>query len=301
MHARKLLLSIVSFFAGLTGLGFALAEEPKPVQPITAANAPYPTPLPVQPAPILSSPNESPAVPAAGAATKSTSEELKNPLGQLVNNLKPGEPQVVINVKCVQVPAGFIEESGLTVDNPLPKTGDLCTFLNHRETKLLAALLRAYPGRRFISEPKVTLQDGQTGYMETGGAVEEVPTLVATTTNGKTVYAPQMVRYITSHIVLRVTVKISKDDGKIQLKVDREIAQAGEGVIFNPPEQGDEEQPNKKSSAVESINLDNAQVTVVVPDGGTVVMGNTIGSTRDKTKKSELLWVFTPHLVRGKP
>jgi Flp pilus assembly secretin CpaC len=286
---------------GVASLGIVMAEDSKPTSESTMAKGALPQPLPVQPAPQPASPVQPPLPPVGKDSASPPPEKLEQLLKQLRQNLEPREQRVLIDVTCVQVPAGFVAECGLTIDNSTPKTGELCTFLNHREAKMLAALLRAYPGRRCISEPRVTLQDGQTGFMETGGAVEEVPTLVATTTNGETVYTSQMVRFTTSNIVLRVTAKISKDDAKIQLKVDREIAQVGEGVSLKPAERGDEELPNQKSSVAASINVDNAQVTVVVPDGGTVVMGTTLESTRDKTKKTELLWVFTPHLVRGKP
>jgi hypothetical protein len=283
------MLSILAFFAGLASLGFVLAEDPKPILPPTAAKAPYPQAIPTEPAPTL-----------VKAPTSNSPEESKDQLGQFAQNRKPGEPQVQIDARCVQVPAGFVEESGLALDNTTPKTGELFTSLNQRETKMLTALLRASPGRLILAEPRIIVCDGQTGSIQTSGPVENVVTLVATTTNGKTEYVPQTLRLTSSHMTLKVTPKISKENGKILLRIERETTSVGEGIAVNKVERGDDGQTAEKPTIAASLNVNNAQVTVLIPDGETMVIGNTIASTRDKTQKSELLWVLTAHLVRGK-
>ncbi len=262
MFARKLKTLMAAVAFGLTGLGFVLAEDPKPSPPSPAAKAPDPHVLPVR-APLA------PIQPAQA--------------------LKPGEQQLVIAAMCVQVPEGFCEESGLTVDNPMPKTGDLLTFLSRREMKMLEALLQAHPGRRILAQPRLIMRDGQTGSIQTPGPVEEVASLVPITTDGKTVYTPQTLSLISSHLTLQVTPKISKDNGMIELKVDRETANVGEGVTLGT------------NTIVPSVNVLTQETKVVLPDGGSVAIVNTIASTRDKTKKTETLWVLTAHVVKEKP
>jgi type II secretory pathway component GspD/PulD (secretin) len=189
----------------------------------------------------------------------------------------------------VQVPAGFCEESGLTVDNPMPKTGELLTFLSRREMKMLGALVQAYPGRRILATPRLTMVDGQTGSIQTTGPVEEVASLVPITTDGKTVYTPQTLSLISSHLTFKVTPKISKDNGMVEVRVDRETANLGEGVTLGT------------NTIAPSVNILTQETKVVLPDGGSVAIVNKIASTRDKTQKTETLWVLTAHVVKGKP
>ena len=269
MFARKLMAVMVAFTAGLTSLGFVLAEDPKPTPALPVVKALDPR-VPLVPAPI-----------------------------QPAQALKPRE-QVLIEAMCVQVPAGFCEESGLALDNPMPKTGELLTFLNRREVKMLEALLQGYPGRRILAEPRFVVWDGQTGSIQTTGPVEEVASLVPITTDGKTVYTPQTLSLISSHLTLQVTPKISKDNGMIELQVDRETANLGEGVAVNKAARGDDGQTIQKPTIVPCVNVQSQQTKLVLPDRGTVVIGNTIESARDKTKKMEMLWVLTAHVVREK-
>jgi Flp pilus assembly secretin CpaC len=127
-----------------------------------------------------------------------------------------------------------------------------------------------------------------------------VATLVATTTDGKTVYTPQTLSLTSSHMTLKVTPKDIKEDGKILLRVERETTSIGEGIALKVKAEKQAESA-ETTEIVPSMSVQNTQLTVLLPDGGTAVLGNTIVSTRDKTQKSELIWVFTAHLLRGKP
>lgn len=280
MFARKFKTVIAVLVFGFAGLGFVLAEDPKPITPPPEAKLPGPGEIPA-PVPPLSL------------------QPLTQNLTPSEQNLKPGELQVVLDVTLVQVPTGFCEGSGLTVDNPMSKTGELMTFLSRREVKMLDALLQGYPGRRIIAEPKLIMRDGQTGSIRTAGPAEEVASLVATTTNGKTVYSPQILSLISYHLILQVTPKISKDKKMIELKVERQTSQVGEGITLNPPVPGDKEQAIQTPTTVPSINLQTQEAKVHLPDDGTVLIGNVIHSTQDKSKKMELLWKLTAHVVQG--
>jgi Flp pilus assembly secretin CpaC len=101
-------------------------------------------------------------------------------------------------------------------------------------------------------------------------------------------------------MTLKLTPKISKEDGKILLRVEREITSVGERVALTVKTEKQVDREETKASTVPSLNVQNVQLTVLIPDGGTTVLGNTIESTRNKAQKNELVWVFTAHLIRGK-
>jgi hypothetical protein len=303
MHARKIMALMAAFAVGFISLGLVLAEDPNPIQPPTAAKATNLQLLPVQPAPALPAPMQQSPAPLVKAPISNTIEELKDQPGNPAQNLNPNDPHVLIDAMCVQLPAGFCDESGLTLDNPATKTGELITSLSKRETKMLTALLRASHGRLILGNPKIEVLDGQTGSIQTIGPVEDVVTLEATTTNGKTVYTPRTVRLINSHQTLQVTPKIIKETGKISLDIDREIAQISEGlgIAVRKVERDGKGQTFETQKIEPGLTESHLRASVVIPDGETIVLRSLIESPRDKTQKSELLWVITAHLVRGKP
>jgi Flp pilus assembly secretin CpaC len=301
MFARKIMAAMVAIAVGLTGFAFVLAEDPTPIPNPTPAVDPQP-PV-VRPAPQPSSPIQPPRGAEGKEPAHSPPMDIVPPAAPVNPNLKPTEPQVQIDVMCVQVPEGFATESGLTANQSTHKVEDLITCLNPRETKMLNALLRATPGKQVLALPRLTVEDGQTGYISTGGPVEEVAVLEATTrADGKTDYTPKTVRFTASHLAIKVTPKISKDKGNIMLRVDAETANASEvGTTVNKVERDDNGKTIQTPTIGPGINVGTVQTTVVLPDGGTAVLANSIESARDKTKKTELLWIVTPHLVRSKP
>jgi len=331
MLARKVMTLMTVVAVGLTSLGIVLAEDPKPNQPPTPANAPDPRVPLVQAPPTLPAPIQ---------------------LGQLAQNLKAGEPQVVIQGLCMRVTGGFCEESGLTVDNPQTSPMLLpwiVTTLNPREVKMLTAMIRGLQAQErvdILSRPMITVHENQTGYFQVGQTFEVATPLEATKDNGKTAPTPKITKVsyaFAPGMSLRVTPKIDKDSGKILLRVDAQIISAGEhvnvnsvaptangqnasttsttpsmntetvqttvklptggtaGLIVNSVAPAANGQNAPTTSTVPSMNVETVQTTVMIPAGGTAVIGNAIGSGQDKTKKTEMLWVLTAHLVRGKP
>jgi type II secretory pathway component GspD/PulD (secretin) len=118
-------------------------------------------------------------------------------------------------------------------------------------------------------------------------------------------------------VALTVTPKINKDNGDILLRLETRVAQVSDRVIV--PETSSHlsgknflEQYYKKefdadsglpkgSSGIQtspSIGTRSVQTTVMLPSGGTVVIGSKNGSG---SKPTELLWILTVHVVRGKP
>jgi type II secretory pathway component GspD/PulD (secretin) len=291
MFARKHM-GLLAVFAALSSLGILLAEDPKATLPPKTEASPAPQMLPTQAAPKGDpSATEKPvSSPERNEPRSYSSEERDQQLKQLAGKLKAGEQQVMIDVMCVQVPAGFSEESGLTANEAKLKTPNLMTSLNPREVKLLEALLRATPGKHILARPNMVVLDGQTGFFEMGGPVENVPVLVASNTNGKTDFTTQTIRVISSYVTLRVTPRISKETGKIALEVNRQITQVND----------DKGRDVQTPAAQPSFSVDTIRTPIELPSGGTVVLGNTIESSRDKASKSELLWVLTPHVIKGK-
>ncbi|HEV3437004.1 MAG TPA: sigma-70 family RNA polymerase sigma factor [Gemmata sp.] len=288
MLARKVMTLMTVVAVGLTSLGIVLADDPRPNQPPTPAKAPDPRVPIVQALPTLPAPIQ---------------------LGQLAQNLKAGEPQVVIQGLCMQVTGGFCEESGLTVDNP--KTGEMSswvlTTLNLREVKMLTAMIRGLQAQErvdILSRPMITVLENQTGYFQAGQTFDVAAPPEATKDNGKTVPAskiPKVSYSVGPCVALKVTPKIDKDSGKILLRVDAQTTSIGGHVIVNSVTPAANGQNTLTTSTVPSMNVETVQTTVMLPDGGTAVIGNVIGSAQDRTKKTEMLWVLTAHLVRGKP
>lgn len=310
MLARKVMTLMTVVAAGLTSLGIVLAEDPKPNQPPTTAKMVAPQPLPVQfaPQPPSSPPIQPPLAPTATDAANKPSETLQKQLKQIEQTLKPGELQVVIQGLCLQVTGGFVEESGLTVDNP--KMFDLSpcfvTTLNPREAKMLTAMIRGLKAQErldILSRPQLTIPENQTGYFQVGQTFDVAALTEATKDNGKTVPAPKTPKVSYSVgpcVTLKVTPKIDKDSGNILLRVDAQTTSIGGNVIVNSAAPAAKGQNAPTTSTVPSMNVETIQTTVMLPDGGTAVIGNVTKSALDKAKKTEMLWVLTAHLVRGK-
>jgi hypothetical protein len=276
MFARKQLM-VVAVIIGLTSLGFVLAEDPKTTIPQSDPQLVPPQPTLVQ----------EPAKPVPPLAAQ---------------NLNAGEVQILMQVKCITVPTGFSEECGLTLNAATPKTPILITSLTPREVKMLSALLKTAPGKQIQADSVVITTDGRTCHFQTQGPAEDVAVLAETTVNGKTEYKPQTVRLIFFHANFRVTPSIIKETGKIWLETEREITQVNPAgsVKANKVERSDGDQ-TQTPKIEPGYNEETIRAAIMLTDGETAVLGNTTTSNLDKTKKSEMLWIVTPHLVRGKP
>jgi RNA polymerase sigma factor (sigma-70 family) len=293
MFARKAMALMAVVTVGLTSIGIVLAEDPKPNQPPTTAKASDPRAIPVQ-----------------------TSLTLPAPIqpGQRAQNLKPGEPLVSIQALCILVSEGFCEECGLTADNPMPKalkaSSWVLTTLNPREVQMLTALIRGLSTQErldVLSRPQITVRDNQTGSFHMGQTVEVDTRSESTDDNGKTVYTHKITKVsspLVPSISLKVTPKIDKESGKVLLRVESKTFQAE--IIANsvaPPANVPLPAGHfiPTSSGTPGTSIETVETTLMLPSGGTAVIGNTIESTRFKTKKAEMLWILTAHLVRGEP
>jgi hypothetical protein len=238
MHARKLLLTIVAFFAGLTGLGLVLAEDCKPTLP---------------------------------------------PL-----NLKPGEPQVVIDAMFVQLPGEFFEE--LDMDND---PTDKSITLSPRETKMLLALIRMNPERVGLVHPHLCISDGQTEYLETG-TIFELPVLEPATRDVKKIDKLRLSKNkdnLCPGFKLQVNARISKDSNEIRLGYEAQTTLLGGMVTLG------------QNGLGPVFHVQTTNGTTVVPDGGSVLFGHQ--GTKEvqeggTVKRNHSLWMMTAHLNRGK-
>jgi RNA polymerase sigma factor (sigma-70 family) len=269
MLARKVMAMMVVIALGLTSLGIVLAEDPKPASDPTTAKAPDPRIAPVQTLPTAPTPI------------------------QLAQKLKAGEPQVVIEALCMQATGGFCEESGLTVDDP--KTGEMSSpivaTLSPREVKMMTALIRGLKAQErvdILSRPHISVLENQTGFLQVGQTVDQSALAEASTPAEAPKYSgkPVLTRTITKasdawgpNASVQVTPRIDKDSGKIRLRV------------------------HVKTTGVSALTVETIEVKAeaMLSSDEALAIGHTIGSTRDKAQKTELLWILTPHVIRAKP
>jgi hypothetical protein len=313
MLARKLMLLMTAFATGLYSLGYVLAEDPKPAPPVMAPNAVSSAQIvpPITPETDLGQPAviiPAPHIP--GTLTPAQLAEQR-------------EPCVWLNAMCVKMPAGFCEECGFTIDNLSSKVGDkassIAICLSEREAKMLKALIPIYPERRTLSNPVLIIADGQRAHVQAGGKFPIVADAANTSSDEKTIPtdSTKNVEYLDIGTSFEVTPKISKDGRYIMLKVEPRISELVSGQIEVPgtplgfrdskaktqvrilrPGKGDEGLVHVQCSL---------PTTIVVPVGGTAVIGSTVSdsaffSSEGEPKKvemlSEMLWIVTAQVIR---
>jgi hypothetical protein len=329
MIARKALTAMMAASLGFIGLGFVLADEPKPIVPYVVP--PTAQPNPTQAA-LLSSPP--PLMVIQPAAVPVTAGKRPNPLA---HNLKPGEKQIQINVTCVEMGTDYVSEIGLIADRPKNKENSslLVTCLNRRESKMLEALIRAKPGEMdILSRPQLKVADGGKGYIEAmalvpGAGGTPVP-LIPNSQDVKALPPPPPPGVANVGRSLIVTATVSKDNSYVQLKLEPQRARVVDldtaSENFAIPAQA--ETPDKAQS-VQSAGkqgVESNQVTVfetvqlmtsvVLPNGGTVVIGQKVESptviqkknletgttvTERGTTSNMFLWVITANVIVEKP
>jgi hypothetical protein len=334
MMARKTSTAMAAFTTGLISLGFVLAEEPKPIIPPVTATAPIAQPNPPQAAPAL------PVLPvqAAPALSVMPMRTAPGPFPQAVDkgiqglatNSKSSEKQVVIEATFLEMRTDFVSEIGLTADRPknAENSSLLVTCLSSRERKMLAALMRAKPSEvDIISRPQMIMADGQTGYCQVGSSL---PMTAIFETNPKDGKAAPDITYATVGLTMRVTPKVSKDSGSVRLTLEPQTSRVVDldTASENLAVPARAESPDKAHSAqiagkegvesnqvtvIESVQL---RTSVVLPNGGTVVIGkkvesNTVIETKNLvtgttvtergTVSNMMLWIFTVHVIAEKP
>jgi type II secretory pathway component GspD/PulD (secretin) len=293
MFARKVMVSMVAMAVGLTGLGIVFAGDP---------------------------PSQPPAMQEVNGLINTRQEVIEKQIKQSARNLDSGEKQLLIEAVIVEMPAKFCAECGLTEDAPKrdEKSALLVTCLNPREVKMLHSLIRINPAREVFSRPILTIRDGETGTLQVGAdysVLTDFPKSQAEA--GKT----RSVTMIPIGMALTLTPKINSDNGDILLRIETRVSQVSDHVTapetpFGPrdPSLSDKnflEQNYKKefdagaglpkgSTGIQtspSINTRSVQTSVIIPPGGTVVIGN---KRATGTNQTELLWILTTHVTTGK-
>ncbi len=273
MFTRKLMHLMGVAVAGLIGVGVVLAGEDKPV----------PTPQVTQLTVPLAAPPASPLLPVVPRREEFDGARNDAQPQKLLADSRPPvkkERGVLIEGMCVRVPAGFCERCGLDEG----ATGGAVSMLLRREARMLTELLRVEPGREVISDPKMILADKQTGFAQVGQDVPYVAGEESATKDGKPARV-EKIAYQSVGVTLRVTPMISADGTSIQLRTETQTTQ----VAATPVNLGNGVQ-------APTFNTQSCQTTVLIPDGGTVVLRtNTSDGGKDAT---EQLWVLTAQ-IRG--
>ncbi len=343
MFKRKFLLLVPLLAAGSTGLGLALADDPKsipiPTSALPMAPGIYRVPTEPPAAPSLVAPRvmpatpnvsgDSPVRPATVAAAAPPAVDLEKQAQEWAKALKPGEKQVLFDVKSVQMDLDFVSQIGLAADQPKEKATSsvLQTCLTRREGKLLTALIRAHPAQLdILCRPQLTVRDGQTGFFQMG---VNQPQGLPVDKRFKDAEGFSLVRIVSEGHTLKVTPRVSRDNGYIMLRLEPQNSRVvdpnggSENLQLSvPPETKGPIQKTEFTAkpgsepptftTVESVQL---QATVVIPVGNTVVIGKKIetqqiveeknlllGTTARRTEPLNLmlLWIITPHLAVGK-
>ncbi len=87
---------------------------------------------------------------------------------------------------------------------------------------------------------------------------------------------------------LKLTPSLNNDNGNILLRVESAATRVDcQGKLDN-------------TVAAPLVNVDTVQTTLAMSSGTTALIVDQIGSTQDKSKKTEVLWILTTHVVQGK-
>src|SRR5262249_48019776 len=163
--------------------------------------------------------------------------------------------------------------------------------------------LRGEAEKKVLSRPQVLALKGQTAFIQVGQPVELVTGLEAASTGATTVYTPKKTKFDLG-TTLQVTPKVSKDGKSISLRVNTYYrALAGTPVqlpVTASGQQDDGEEGVRPAACLLCLgepteNVQTAEGTVRVADGGTAVVGGMVVSPApsDGRKPAELLWILT--------
>jgi type II secretory pathway component GspD/PulD (secretin) len=147
--------------------------------------------------------------------------------------------------------------------------------------------------------------DGQTGYMQVGTNYPYVTSTDIISTDGKTVstHDARKIAYALHGVSCKLTPKIGKDGRSVTLAVEPQVGWLVEGQIKVPGTpvgfQGSSAKtqieivrPGKDAEGLVFIQS-SLSTSVVVPAGGTAVIGPSVS-----TSKGETLLLLTPHVIR---
>jgi RNA polymerase sigma factor (sigma-70 family) len=278
MLTRKVMAMMMVFAVGLTTLGILLAEDPKPSSdPFATKSSGQQSSQGQPPANTLPAPKEK--------SQNKTLDYVKQTIDQLAKELKPGEQRILVNALLLCLPAGFFDECGLFPDKPANGPSIMATTLNHREESMLKTLFRVMKPSMTIDviarHRAITMEEGITGCISVRRNESSY------TAGAKVPKSEEITSTSVPSFGLRFTPTIDKGTGLIQMEIQATTAQLGELVQL------------AKVHSVHSIDHLTADLAPVsIPSAGTIAVGGTVESVKDKTKR-EWLWVLEAHIVRG--
>jgi hypothetical protein len=149
---------------------------------------------------------------------------------------------------------------------------------------MFAELVRADKACAVTSRPKLLVTDNQTGYVQVG---QDVPYVASS--DIKDGMAVQTIEYRPVGVTMRLTPRVSADGRSVLVRTELQHS----AVTPTPVDLGG----GLQSPA---FNIQTCQTTVLIPDGGTVVIRFGSTQTADGKGKTDHLWMLTPSVVRGK-
>jgi hypothetical protein len=168
----------------------------------------------------------------------------------------------------------------------------MATTFSQREVSILKTLFRVTKPSmtmEVLTRPTMIMEEGKTGFV----SVRRVPDTLLY----ESIYTPEAEKGPKSKEILSATAPsfglrfsptINKSTALIQLEIQATTAQLGELV-----------QLDQVTSVHETSVLTYELAPVTVPSAGTIAVGCTLESDKDKTKR-EWLWLLETHIVRGK-
>jgi type II secretory pathway component GspD/PulD (secretin) len=227
------------------------------------------------------------------ALTVTNSAEVLTEVGDLLGALRRlQDVSVVTEVRVLKVPAGFCERAGVKRD------GDVC--LRECEVRSLLEAAQAHRDSTVHGFPKITTFDGQSATVRTGERRTFVTGGEVTRVKGQTVFVPKN-KAVDLGDTLTLCGRISADRKFVKLIAQMtRTAMVGEvelvpvTITVRPKfADGNKGQPIPFTQFIQSPELEtrSAEKTVVVPDGGTVVIGGWTEKTADAPGTGKIPYV----------
>jgi len=205
--------------------------------------------------------------------------------------LDTAPPQVTIRVVVVQVPRGFVAQSGLNVGGT---PGATTWTLSPRELHMLTALFRAAKERGecdVLSRPELCVCDGQTGYVQIGQDVAVASPAQAAPAGGQAAAVRQVV-FAPTGLSLQMTPKVSADGKSVRLNTDVRLAEVTDVATAVPVV------TTRSLRAAADLRFGQTQVfTGFSPDGDHSLTAAVRRLCR--SEKFETLIIMTPHIIRS--
>jgi len=165
---------------------------------------------------------------------------------------------------------GIASDIGLAISNNGPAFSVGGTFLDDIQVDFLISATQAHQSTRQLNAPKVTLSNGQRGYITVARQQAYIREYIPVVSGNATAYRP-IISYIPTGAVLDVAATASADRRYVTMTVRPQVAtQEGQPTTITIP----------GSILIQSlviqlptVSIQDLQTTVSVPDGGTLLLG----------------------------